>query len=101
MKCLFTCFHVIKDDYINYEMAIDIYYCEKNQETHRVIKLIQNKRFMKAYKEEDVTLIEIIDEDMIPEDKYLYAYLNYTRGYEIYLNKNFFLAEYPVDKKFN
>ena len=98
MRCLFTCFHVIKDDYINDEMAIDIYYGEKNKETHRKIKLIRNERFIKAYKEEDVTLIEIIDEDMIPEDKYLYADLNYTRGYEIYLNKNFFLAGYPADK---
>jgi len=95
-KCLFTCFHVISDQDIQNQIIIDIYFGKKVEESHRKIKLDKNKRFIKAYKEEeDVTLIEIIDDDNISDGKYLNPDLNYERGYNRYLDKNFYLAGYP------
>ena len=95
MNCMFTCFHVISAQDIQNQITIDIYFGEKEEESHRKIKLDKNKRFMKAYEEEDVTLIEIIDDDNILEGKYLTPDLNYEFGYEKYFNKNFYLAGYP------
>jgi V8-like Glu-specific endopeptidase len=94
-KYLFTCFHVISDKDIQNQITIDIYFGKKGKETHKKIELDKNMRFMKAYKEEDVTLIEIIDNDVISEKKFLTPDLNYEYGYTRYLKKNFYLAGYP------
>jgi len=94
-KCLFTCFHVISDQDIQNQIIIDIYFGKKGIESHREIELDKNKRFIKSYKEEDVTLIEIIDSDRISDGKYLNPDLNYEHGYNRYLDKNFYLAGYP------
>ena len=47
--------------------------------------------------EKDVTVIEILKSDDIPEDKYLMADLNYKYGYNVYKNRKLFLAGYPDD----
>jgi len=94
-KCLFTCFHVISDQDIKNQITIDIYFGKKGKESHRQIELDKNKRFMKAYEEEDVTLIEIIDDDRISDGKYLTPDLNYEFGYERYFGQNLYLAGYP------
>jgi len=94
-KCLFTCFHVISDQDIQNQITIDIYFGKKGKESHREIELDKNKRFMRAYKEEDVTLIEIIDEDNISDGKYLNPDCYYEFNYNRYLDKNFYLAGYP------
>jgi len=95
MKCLFTCFHVISDNDIDNEITIDIYFGKKGKEHHRTIELENNKRFMKAYEKEDVTLIEIIDNDRISESKYLTPDFDYEHCYQNYKYKNFYLAGYP------
>ena len=95
MKCLFTCFHVISDNDINKEITIDIYFGKKGKEHHRTIELENNRRFMKSYEEEDVTLIEIIDNDRISESKYLTPDFDYEHCYQNYLYENFYLAGYP------
>jgi len=47
----------------------------------------------------DVTLIEIIPEDNISEDKYLFPDLNYKYGYENYIEKEIFIGGYSnIDK---
>ena len=96
-RFLFTCFHVISDKDIEKEITINIYYGPKDKESHKSIDLNKSKRFMKAYnrENEDVTLIEIVEEDGISEDKYLIPDLNYLYGFERYIDKNFFLAGYP------
>jgi len=93
-KCLFTCFHVISDQDIQNQIIIHIYFGKKGKESHREIELDENKRFIRAYKEEDITLIEIIDDDRISDGKYLNPDLNY-HDYNRYLKKNFYLAGYP------
>ena len=95
MKCLFTCFNVISDNDINNEITIDIYFGKKGKEHHRTIELENNMRFMKAYEKEDVTLIEIIDNDRISESKYLNPDFDYEHCYQNYIYENFYLAGYP------
>ena len=94
-KYLLTCFHVISDQDIQNQKTIDIFFGKKGEESHREIELDKNMRFMKAYKEEDVTIIEMIDNDRILKGKYLTLDLNYEYGYERYLNENCYLAGYP------
>ena len=60
-KCFFTCFHIITDQDIQNQITIDIYFGKKGKESHREIGLYKNMRFMKTYKKEDTTLIEIIE----------------------------------------
>ena len=98
LNCLLTCIHVINDEYINSKEIIDIYYGKINQEIIKKIKLDKSIRFIKTYKEPiDITLIQIIKSDNIPEDKYLFPDYNYKNGFEFYINKNnnFYMAGYP------
>ena len=97
MKCLFTCQHVISEDDINNKITINIYYGKKDKEDYRQIKLDKNIRYMRVFNEEDVTLIEIIENDKISENKYLDVDLNYKHGYNKYKGRNFYLAGYPKD----
>ena len=102
MKCLFTCNHAISDNDINNKIIINISYGKKGKEEERNIILDKEKRFIKTFvSDEDVTVIEIIKTDNIPEDKYLYPDLNYQNGYYKYENKNFYLAGYPQNLNFN
>jgi len=94
VKYLFTCKHVILQKFINNKETINLYYGEYNKEDCRKIILDENIRFMKTFKE-DVTLIEIIENDKISEDKYLDIDLNYKQGYNQYKGNNFYLAGYP------
>ena len=60
------------------------------------IKLDKNKRIIKCYKELDVTLIEILEEDNIPEEKYLSPDLNYKNdGFSFYQDSQIYTAGYP------
>jgi V8-like Glu-specific endopeptidase len=93
-KCLFTCQHVISDKDINNKLTINLYYGKKDEEKEIKIILDKNKRFIKTF-DEDVTLIEIINDDNISEKKYLTPDLNYEHGYDKYKDKNFYLAGYP------
>ena len=112
MKCLITCQHVISQKDINNKIKIELYYGKKNIEDHKQIKLDEDIRFIRVFNKdvtlieikkdkskipykEDVTLIEIIENDNISKDKYLDIDLNYQQGYEQYINNNFYLAGYP------
>ena len=94
MKCLFTCFHVISDEDIKNEIFIDIYFGRINKERHRTLILRKKERFMEAFKKEDVTMIEIIDDDMITDVNYLTPDLYCQDEYKKYLKKNCYLAGY-------
>ena len=61
---------------------IPIYYGKKDNEIKKVIKLDIEKRFIKCFDEPiDITAIEILKEDDIPESKFLFPDLNYKNGY--------------------
>lgn len=93
---LVTNYHILGQDEVNAKIEITIYYGNKN-ENEKCIKL--NKRFIKCYnKPIDITIVEIVESDHIPEDKYLIPDMNYKNGYDIYLKKKIYklyLAGYP------
>lgn len=101
---LFTNYHVISQDLVNSCKTINVYYGIKSNETKRQIKLDKTERFIKCFeKPKDVTVIEILKNDNIPEDKYLLPDINYKNGgFNIYSNSGFYLAGYPsVDDIYN
>ena len=98
---LITCEHCISQKNIDSKITVLIYYKEENNEIKKEIELDNNKRFMKCFIDIgiDVTLIEIIPEDNISEDKYLFPDLNYKYGYENYIEKEIFIGGYSnIDK---
>ena len=94
-KFLFTCHHSIPQQIIDSKIKISIYYGKRNEEIKKKITLDNNERFIKAYKELDVTVIEIKEEDGISEHRYLYPDLNYKIGLKHYLNSQVYTAGYP------
>ena len=69
---------------------------KKEKKKVNKFKLDESLRFIKRDEDKDVILIEILKDDNIPNSKYLYPDLNYKNGYDLYENKNFFLAGYPT-----
>ena len=101
---LFTNHHVIPEDLVNSKTIINIEYGIKGSETIKQIKLDKNQREIFCFeKPKDVTVIEILESDNIPEDKYLLPDINYkNEGFNIYSNCDFYLAGYPsVDDIYN
>ena len=68
---LLTCNHVIDERYINSKDIIDIFFGKMNKEIQIKIKLDINERNIITFKPPtDIILIEILDLDNIPKDKY-------------------------------
>ena len=98
---LFTCCHVITQDFVNSKETIVFYYGEKENEIKKYIKLDINERFIKCFEKPiDITIIEIIESDNIPKEKYLIPDLNYKNEgfFNNYLNKKVYLTGYPHAK---
>jgi V8-like Glu-specific endopeptidase len=94
---LFTNYHVIPKYLVNSKETIKIIYGNKINETRKYMKLDENQRFIKCFPQpKDVTVIEILESDNIPEDKYLSPDMNYkNEGFNNYSNSQFYLAGYP------
>ena len=97
MECLFTCYHVISDNIISEKQIITLTYGKKGQERKNAIVLDKDKRNIITFIKEDLTMIEIIEEDNVSKEKYLNPDLNYIYGYDRYIDNNFYLAGYPYD----
>ena len=96
---IITSAHSITKENINSKKTISIFYGK--QETETKIKLDDNKRLIKCFIDDDIdaTIIEILPEDKIPGDKYMYPDLNYKNGYEKYINYEFYTGYYSnIDK---
>jgi len=94
-KFLLTCQHSIPQEIIDSKAKISIYYGRKNEEIKKKIILDNAQRFIKQYKDLDVTIIEIKEEDSIYENRFLHPDLNYKMGLEHYLNAQVYTAGYP------
>ena len=83
-----TSAHSITKEDINSKITISIFYGKAEQETENIIELDNNKRFIKCFIDDDIdaTIIEILPEDNIPENKYLFPDLNYKNGCGQYFN---------------
>ena len=96
-KFLLTNFHVITKDLIDKGEIIKIYYGKKNQENEIKIRLEKTERIIQYFNfPVDVTFVEIIENDNIPENKFLFPDFNYKNGYDFYREKNIYLAGYPT-----
>ena len=96
---IITSAHSITKENINSKKTISIFYGK--QETETKIKLDDNKRLIKCFIDDDIdaTIIEILPEDKIPGDKYMYPDLNYKIGYEQFINKDIYTGYYSnIDK---
>ena len=93
---LVTCNHIVNQNHVNSREKIAIYYGKLNEEKEKYIYL-NYKKFIKCFEKPiDITIIEILENDNIPEDKYLFPDMNYKNGYNFYLNNNkIYLAGYP------
>ena len=68
MNFIMTCYHVIKEKFVDEKNVITLYYGKYNEEESFKIKLDRNKRYIKCFdKPIDATLIEIIEEDNVKE----------------------------------
>ena len=97
---LTSAYSITKED-IDSKKTISIFYGEPEKETEKKIELDNNKRFIKCFIDDDIdaTIIEILPEDKIPGDKYMYPDLNYKIGYEQYINKDIYTGYYSnIDK---
>ena len=93
---LITCNHIITNNLINSKNEILIYFGKQRNEKKKNIVLDKNVRYIKSFKDPiDLTLIEIIAEDEIPENKFLNPDLNYKNGFNLYNDNFFYLAGYP------
>ena len=96
---LLTCNHIIEQKHIDSNEIINIFFGNKNDECCSSILLDPNKRFIKCFKKPiDITIIQILLSDSIVSREYLIPDYNYKKGYDIYLEKNFYLAGYPMFK---
>ena len=67
---MFTNYHLINQTLVDSKAFISIYYGKKDNEIKKVIKLDKDERFIKCFEEPiDITVIEILKEDEIPETK--------------------------------
>ena len=75
--------------------TIKIYYDNQNKNTE--IKLNKNERYIKGYKNLDITVIEILPEDNIEEIYFLFPSLDHLNDYKInkLLNENIYIPLYP------
>ena len=100
---LLTSAHSITKENIDSKITISIFYGKAEQETEKKIEL-DNKRFIKCFIDDDIdsTIIEILPEDNIPENKYLFPDLNYKNGYQQYFNNiGIYSAGYYSNEEIN
>ena len=93
---MFTNHHIINQKLVDSKALMPIYYGKKDKEIKKVIKLDKDKRIIKCFEEPiDITVIEILKEDEIPESKYLQPDLNYKNNYNNYEKEDLYLSGYP------
>jgi V8-like Glu-specific endopeptidase len=92
---LFTCEHSLKEEQIQSEITIFLYFGKAKKERLLKMRLDQKERFIKAYKDLDITIIQILPKDNISEDKFLLPDFNYINGASDYIDKQIYIGGYP------
>lgn len=95
---LVTTSDVITSEHLDDEEIINMYYGKSENETKLQIK-IEKRSYFIFYHPADITIIEMLDSDNIPNDKFLNADMNYKHGYDIYKENNLILAGYHQNGK--
>ena len=93
--CLISCEHVLKEDFIKEKYEIQIYYEQENKKLK--IILDEGKRYIKYFKYVDTSVVEILREDGLSEDNFLFPNLDLDDyDYEKLKSKNIFIPQYPL-----
>lgn len=95
-KCLITNCHVISEELVKSKPTITVEYEKEKEKKKKDIKLDNEKLYVKIFPSFDITIIEIIDEDLLKEVQFLNIDENYLKGYERYISENIFMMEYPL-----
>ena len=98
--CLMTNQHVITPEIIEQNKEIKILYA--NEKKNLIIKLDQEDRFIKYYKDSlqiDLTVIQIIDKDNIENGIFLEPNYDYKNGYQQFNNKTISVVQYPYGEE--
>ncbi len=100
MSFILTCNHVVSEQ--NIDEYIEFYQGQKGDEEILKIKLDIKERYIRFFpKPVDITLIQILENDLIRENKFLYPDLDYKNGYNNYKYKKYYLAGYPKNDSEN
>ena len=93
IKCLITNYHVIKPDFINKKIEIELW-------NHKKIKLNLNEYTITFIKKpKDITMIQMKNSrEIFKEVEFLDYDSNYKKGYKIYKNANVFSIQHPLGK---
>ena len=97
--CLISNENVIKKDIIqNNNIIICIFYDNEFKSEH--IKLGNNKRYIKSFTDInlDITIVEILDEDNISKDYFLFPELEYMINNRL-MNKRIYIPQYTERKE--
>ena len=96
--CLVSNEHVIRKELLNNNINIYISYDSEFRSAN--INLYNNKRYMKSFIDIglDITIVEILDEDNIPKDFYLYPEIEERINNEI-INNIIYIPQYPGNKE--
>jgi hypothetical protein len=97
---LLTCNNIITNEQIENHETIVLYILTNGEEEERKIK-IEKRSFFIFYENFNTTLLEILDSDNISKERFLYPDLNYRKGYNFYLNKNFYMAGFENNNNKN
>lgn len=89
---------ITEEDILN-KIVINIYYGPKNKHQKLKIRLDRNKRFIHSFidLQMDAILMEILNKDNVPNDKYLTPDYSYNEGYDKYKDNFIYLAGYPEE----
>ena len=92
--CLISNEHVIKEELLNNDN--DIYFSYDNEFRTANINLNNKERYMKSFKDMglDITIIEILEEDNISKDYFLYPELEEKKDEE-FIDSSIFIPQYP------
>ena len=95
---LITYSDIVTKKNVEEKIKINLHYNELNQEKIKTIKLDNEQRFIKFFIEPlDATLVEIIPNDNINEDNFLFPDIKYKTGYYLYKDKTLYFAGAPIN----
>ena len=100
IRCFLMAYNqILSKTIIEEKKYIKIYYGLRSEEKTLTIKLDNNQRYIKCFDYPiEVTLIEIIADDSISEDIFLYPDIKYKVGYNIYKDNNIYLLGYQQNE---
>ena len=96
-NCLLSNEHIIKEEFIKNKLTMNISYNYDNKSI--IIKLDENERYIRSFKNIclDITLVEILNNDGVSEDYFLFPELDYN--IKDLKNKQIYIPQFHLTKK--